>query len=126
MYAQRSNTLKGLAPKPMEDGTFFGLILKKADIDSISKELDKVDLKAIQTTCPEEDSGSAFSELIPLTVLKVFTLHTETWKEMSESTVSPYMININRKILNMKRRKLKRKLKIIRQVYPDSPKLKDI
>ena len=122
-FDARSNVPEGPAPKPVDDGTFFGLNLFKADMDSIAKELDKVDWKAIQATCPEDDSGSAFAELIRLKVLEVCTLYTP---KKSETTVSPYVISRNRKILNRKRRKLKSKLKSIQQMHPDSPKLRDI
>ena len=70
------NTPKGHKPKPVEDGTFFGLYLFKADMDSIVRELDSVDWEALKNTCPEDDSGAVFAELIRLKTLEVCTLYT--------------------------------------------------
>ena len=122
-FDARSNTPRGHMQKPVEDGTFFGLNLHKADMDSIAGELDKVDWEALKTTCPENDSGAAFAELIRAKTLEVCAMFTP---KKSEQTVSPYQLSRNRKILNRKRRKLKCRQKSLKQVQPDSPRLRNI
>ena len=46
----------------------------------------KVDCVAFKTTCPEDDSGEAFAELIRAKTLKVCTMYTP---KKCEPTVSP-------------------------------------
>ena len=85
-FDARSNTPKEHQPKPVEDGTFFGLNFVKADMDSIVRELDSVDWEALKNTCPEDDSGAVFAELIRLKKLEVCTLYTP---KKSQPTVPP-------------------------------------
>ena len=68
---------------PVVDGTFFALNLLKTDMDSIFRELDSVNWEDLKNTCPEDDSGAGFAQLIRLKTLEVCTLYTLHTKDVA-------------------------------------------
>ena len=84
-------------------------------MNSIVRELDSVDWEALKNTCPEDDSGAVFAELIRLKALEVCTLYTP---KKSQPTVSPCQISRSRRVLNRKRRKLKSRQKALNKFIP--------
>ena len=102
----------------LNDFSLFNLNLQKADLEGINDKLMEVDWKELAGLCQPDEDGSLFAELIRLTVLQVCYIHAPI-KEAQIIDKRP-KVSRTRRILHRKRRKLKGRLKCIKNSNPSS------
>ena len=96
--------------------SFRALKIQSMNVDELNPVFDEIDWLALYNLCLDhgDDSLDAYSELIKLTVLQICLIHADEKKP-------PTKRSRNQNVMCRKRRKLKSRLKCLKQHQPNSP-----
>ena len=103
--------------------SFRAIDYHKADIAAMNLSLTKVDWNSLQRVCDEcgDQDGSMFKELIVLTVLQISINHSPAKAEAGKGSKSRKEKELA--ALKMKKRKINRKLRHLKDTDPSSQKI---